>query len=56
MAEPTLTVDEKMVPPVAVLVWVKAPEIATALLKVIVPELVMVTVVNPVASAEVPEP
>ena len=56
VAEPTLTVFEKVVVPVAAFVWLKAPVIAIALLKFITPELMIVTVVNPVVSALVPDP
>ena len=40
----------------AALVWVRAPDIFMALLKVMAPELVTVTVVKPVVSEEVPDP
>ena len=56
VAEATETAPENVVVPVAALVCVNAPEIVIALLKVMAPELVTVTVVRPVASAEVPEP
>ena len=56
VAEATETAPEKVVVPVAALAWVKAPEIVIALLKVMAPELVTVTVVRPVASAMVPDP
>ena len=55
-AEPTATVPVKVVMPVAALVWVNAPEMAIALLKLAAAELVMVTVVRPVVSAMTPEP
>ena len=56
VAEPTATVLEKVVVPVAALVWVRAPDIAITLLKFVVPEFVIVNAVSPVASAEVPDP
>ena len=45
-ADPTETVFPKVVVPVAALVWVRAPVKFTVLLKLVVPELVMVTWVS----------
>mgnify|MGYP007099595718 CR=1 FL=1 len=56
VAEPTFTVLEKAVVPVAALVWLNTPDMAMAPLKLVVPAFVMVTVASPVVSAEVPEP
>ena len=52
VADPTDTVFPKVVVPVAALVWVRAPVRLTVLLKLVVPELVMVTVVSLSASPE----
>ena len=56
VAEPTATVFENVVVPVAALVWLNKPDMAIGLLKYMASDLVMVSVVRPVASAEVPEP
>ena len=56
VAEPTFTVLEKAVVPVAALVWLNTPDMAMSPLKLVVPAFVMVTVASPVSSAEVPEP
>ena len=55
-AEPTLTLLANVVTPVAAFVCVNAPVILTMPLKLAAPECVMVTAVNPFASADVPEP
>lgn len=54
-AEPVVALPVKVVAPVAALVCVRAPEILTAP-KVAAAEFVIVTLVKPVASADVPEP
>ena len=54
LALPTLAAPTKVLAPVAV--SERAPVISIAPLKLVVPALVMLTVVKPVASGEVPEP
>ena len=56
VAEPTATVPVNVVVPVAALAWLKVPDMAMVLLKVMAAEWVMVTVVRPVTSEEVPDP
>jgi len=56
VAEPTFTVPEKVVVPVAASAWLNTPDMAMAPLKLVIPAFVTVTVASPVVSAEVPEP
>lgn len=54
--DPIVVTPLKVVAPVAAFVCVNAPESATAPLKLTAPELVMVRLVKPVLSADVPVP